>query len=394
VTTVLPPEPLADRAKTITPFETGKGTPAGRYLRSFWQPIARSVDLEVGRAVPITIMSEELTLFRGESGRPVVMDPLCPHRLTKLSIGNVEGDAIRCQFHGWKFGADGRCVEAPLQTPALIERVTVGTRPVREKFGLIFVYLGEGPEPEFPDIVGYSRAHGLDIASAPILESEVYRRYCNWYLNHENSMDLAHVPYTHALSASPDLTRTGFSDDAAVVRDFTVERLEYGVRVEQVDDDGLHARVTALFPNVMHLIIHMRIGTLENFYWRVPIDDDSHKGFGISSIHTDEQGAREWRQTQQELEEVAARYPLTEDCAAQILRGEKRLIDFVDHPKLQGIEDALTQQGMRRIADTDAQNLGRSDRAILQLRRMFLSRVADFIAGEPSVFDVWPTSLD
>ncbi|GAA1003554.1 ring-hydroxylating oxygenase subunit alpha [Acrocarpospora pleiomorpha] len=391
MTTVLPPEPLADRARTLTPFETGPGTPAGRYLRSFWQPIARSVDLEAGQAQPVTIMSEELTLFRGESGRPVVMDALCPHRLTKLSIGNVEGDAIRCQFHGWKFGADGRCVEAPLQTPALLERVTIGTRPVREEFGLIFVYLGEGPEPEFPDIAAYSRAHGYGLASAPVLEAEVYRRYCNWYLNHENSMDLAHVPYTHALSANPELTRTGFSGDAAVVRDFTVERLEYGVRVEEVDDEGLHARVTVLFPNVMHLIIPMRIGTLENLYWRVPIDDESHKGFGIMSIHTDEEGAREWRQTQKELEEVAAKYPLTEDCAQQIIRGEKRLIDFVDHPKLQGIEDALTQQAMRHIADANLQNLGRSDRAILQLRRMFLSRVAEFVAGEPSASDIWPS---
>ena len=32
-------------------LRTGPGTPAGRYLRQFWQPIYHSVDLKAGRAV-------------------------------------------------------------------------------------------------------------------------------------------------------------------------------------------------------------------------------------------------------------------------------------------------------------------------------------------------------
>src|SRR5947208_1483481 len=46
----------------------GPGTLAGRYLRMFWQPVFRSADLKRGSAVPIQVMNEELTLYRGESG--------------------------------------------------------------------------------------------------------------------------------------------------------------------------------------------------------------------------------------------------------------------------------------------------------------------------------------
>jgi 5,5'-dehydrodivanillate O-demethylase oxygenase subunit len=54
--------------KDIT--HTGPSTLAGRYLRSFWQPVRRASDLLAGRALPITIMSEDYTLYRGESCVP------------------------------------------------------------------------------------------------------------------------------------------------------------------------------------------------------------------------------------------------------------------------------------------------------------------------------------
>jgi 5,5'-dehydrodivanillate O-demethylase len=93
------------------PVFTGPGTPAGRLMRNYWQPVLQSEDLEVGTARPLTVMSEQYTIYRGEDGTPVVMAPRCAHRLTMLSLGCVEGDSLRCMFHGWKFGPDGRCVD-------------------------------------------------------------------------------------------------------------------------------------------------------------------------------------------------------------------------------------------------------------------------------------------
>ncbi|MBM2813181.1 MAG: hypothetical protein HW416_3940 [Chloroflexi bacterium] len=113
-----------DRTQTHLSYQdllkTGPGTIAGRYLRSFWQPIYRAADLVAGRAKPIRIMSDDLTLYRGQvtgdrgqeprphpsplpegegTGRPHLLAFRCAHRGTQLSTGWVEGEDLRC-FYG------------------------------------------------------------------------------------------------------------------------------------------------------------------------------------------------------------------------------------------------------------------------------------------------------
>src|SRR2546423_1119179 len=96
---------------------TGPGTLAGRYLRSFWQPVYRAQDLAPGQALPVRIMSEDFTLYRGRGGAPHLLAFRCAHRGTQLSVGWVEDDCIRCRYHGWKYDGDGRCVEQPGEDP-------------------------------------------------------------------------------------------------------------------------------------------------------------------------------------------------------------------------------------------------------------------------------------
>ena len=48
-------------------------------------------------------MGEQFTLYRGDDGKPHVVDFRCAHRQTQLSVGWVEDDCIRCRFHGWKY---------------------------------------------------------------------------------------------------------------------------------------------------------------------------------------------------------------------------------------------------------------------------------------------------
>ena len=123
---------------------TGPGTLGGRWMRQFWQPVLNSNELAPGKARPIRIMSEDFTLFRGASGTPYVIDYRCPHRATQLSTGWVEGDEIRCLYHGWKFHGDGRCTERPQEPNKSGGGTRVKSYPVREHIGMIFVYFGEG----------------------------------------------------------------------------------------------------------------------------------------------------------------------------------------------------------------------------------------------------------
>lgn len=61
----------------------GPGTPGGRYMRAYWQPVARGADVSAGQAIPIRILGEKFTLYRGEGGRVRLVDNACAHRGSK-----------------------------------------------------------------------------------------------------------------------------------------------------------------------------------------------------------------------------------------------------------------------------------------------------------------------
>jgi len=135
---------------SIDLYRTEPGSLAGRYLRSFWQPVYRAKDLPAGEAVPLRIMSEDFTLYRGESGKPHVVAFRCAHRGTQLSAGWVEDDCIRCFYHGWKYDPSGQCVEQPGEDAAFKSKIKIRSYPTEVYLGLIFAFLGDGAAPSLP----------------------------------------------------------------------------------------------------------------------------------------------------------------------------------------------------------------------------------------------------
>src|SRR5581483_8035284 len=174
---------------TYADFErVGPGTLAGRYLRRFWQPVSRVKDLKPGYAQPIELMGERFTLYRGEGGDPHLVAFRCAHRGTQLSVGWVEGDCIRCRYHGWMYDGSGQCVEMPGEDEAYAARVTIRTYPVCEYLGLVFAYLGEGDPPPLRRFPDFERP-GLVETGVP----EIWP--CSYFSRIDN--DPGHVPYTH-----------------------------------------------------------------------------------------------------------------------------------------------------------------------------------------------------
>src|SRR5436190_1553595 len=54
-----------------------------------------------------------IVLYRTAEGRAVVTHPFCPHLGAHLGHGGrVEGETLRCPFHGFRFDASGACVAA------------------------------------------------------------------------------------------------------------------------------------------------------------------------------------------------------------------------------------------------------------------------------------------
>jgi len=145
---------LANELAEVDLARTSPGTSGGRFMRRFWMAVCRSQDIAKGATKPILIMSVDYALYRGESGRAQVIDYRCPHRGAQMHLGSVEGDDIRCIYHGWKYDCTGQCVEQPAEDSSFAGKVTMDSYPTREYMGLIFAYFGEGDPPQFPPYPG------------------------------------------------------------------------------------------------------------------------------------------------------------------------------------------------------------------------------------------------
>jgi phthalate 4,5-dioxygenase oxygenase subunit len=119
---------------------TGPGTPLGTMMRQYWLPALLSREVVAdGDPVRLMLLGEKLIAFRDSSGRVGIMDHRCPHRCASLFFGRNEDNGIRCTYHGWKFGADGACLDMP-NVPthqAFPEKVRAKAYRVIERNGLI-----------------------------------------------------------------------------------------------------------------------------------------------------------------------------------------------------------------------------------------------------------------
>src|SRR5438876_46217 len=133
--------PAAEDNRELT--RTGRGTPAGEYLRRFWQPVALSE--EVGE-VPLAlhILGEKLVLFRDGGGRLGLLHRHCSHRGASLEFGIVSERGLRCAYHGWKYDVDGTILETPALPPdsKVKQKLCHGAYPTVEYAGLVFAYFG------------------------------------------------------------------------------------------------------------------------------------------------------------------------------------------------------------------------------------------------------------
>ena len=100
---------------------------------SGWFRAVYGEELAPGAVKPLSCFGRELVAFREEGGAARVLDAHCPHLGAHLGYGGrVEGDAIRCPFHGWKWAGDGRCIEVPY-AKRVPPAAAIGTWPVVER---------------------------------------------------------------------------------------------------------------------------------------------------------------------------------------------------------------------------------------------------------------------
>ncbi|MET8132929.1 aromatic ring-hydroxylating dioxygenase subunit alpha [Streptomyces sp. NPDC005251] len=154
-----------------------------------WYPVATSRSVRRNRTFAAVFAGERIALYRGHSGTVHALEDRCAHRQVPLSMGVVEGDILRCCYHAWAYRGDGRISQIPY-LPKGCERPPRGVRsyPVREAYGLVFVFPGDpalAAAASFPLLPEYHSA-----AHRTMTFSRTVR--CHYSFMHENLLDMNH----------------------------------------------------------------------------------------------------------------------------------------------------------------------------------------------------------
>lgn len=358
---------------------TGPGTPAGRFMRSFWQPVYVAKDLQSGVAKPIKIMNEDFTLYRGESGRPYVVDFRCAHRQTQLSAGWVEEDCVRCFYHGWKYDGSGQCVEIPGEDESVASKVQIKSHPVQEYLGLVFVYLGEGEPPSMPR---YPECEGPGILDA--LTKGIWP--CNYFSQLDNAGDPIHIPFTHKEARK----RAGIQTPIFRI---SPEETEYGIKYTSTSAEGKKVIRHFFMPNIVQLITNLRHdgilledspsggAIMPRLVWQVPVDDQSFTAFVVTYIPlTGEKAEKFWELRRQAQHDDG---PSPQELGAAILAGRQQIRDVKvpDVYKLIQVEDYVAQVGQGPTPDHSRDRLCRNDIGVVLLRKIWERELRNLVEG-------------
>ncbi len=168
-----------------------------RALEFFWHPVATIAEVAAARPHPlgVTLLGRPLVVTGAgddDGGRYSCFADCCPHRSTRLSIGWIEGDGIRCAYHGWRFGADGRCVEIPAVPDVPIPaRACVEAFDATVAYGLVWVCLDRTADTDVPACPAF------DDPTMHVVPGRPYSWPTSAPRRVENFVDLAHFAWVH-----------------------------------------------------------------------------------------------------------------------------------------------------------------------------------------------------
>ena len=162
------------------------------FIRNSWYVAGWCTELGANAPIARQIVGEPLALFRRKDGAVVAFEDRCPHRMAPLSAGRVEGDELRCMYHGLRFDCSGACVGVP-GADRIPPRLTVRTWPVIERSGWIWVWMGDAAQAD-PAVI--PAGWGLDNPEWHLKEGSLDYD-ADYQLIHDNLLDLSHLDYLH-----------------------------------------------------------------------------------------------------------------------------------------------------------------------------------------------------
>jgi len=108
-----------------------------------WYAVGGSAALAAGRLMPATVLESEMVVWRDSRGAVHAWHNRCIHRGLRMTLGFVDGDTLACRYHGWRYGAGGKCKVIPAH-PGMIppDDFQIPAYAVCEHAGLIWASIG------------------------------------------------------------------------------------------------------------------------------------------------------------------------------------------------------------------------------------------------------------
>jgi 5,5'-dehydrodivanillate O-demethylase len=366
--------PSSGKHYAIDMATTKPDTPGGVFVRQFWHAVARGKDLPRGRATPLRIMNEDFTLYRGHGGRANIIANRCPHRGALMRLGWIEGDDIRCVYHGWKFSGSGQCVDMPAEARGFDANVRIKTYPAEEAYGLIYAYFGPGEPPPFPP---YPESPGEGFVEAwPVQDVP-----CNYLQSFENTMDEVHVAFTHA----PGASHATLAKNLPII---TAEETGWGMIRYGTRMDGSVRHTLHFAPNIVRVIVPPIAGMdgvggwPEITFHMTPVDDENHLWLISAKVPVCGAELDAYKEKRTEFYRRRREAPPALDVVKDIWAG-RLVYDEVRHPELAIVQDIAVQAGQGAIQDRESEYLGRSDRGIVTWRRILRRELQAIAEGRP-----------
>ncbi len=175
-----------------------------------WFQVLWSADLPQGQVRPLRYFGRDLVAYRDRRGTVRIHDRYCQHLGASLAHGGeVTEEGIRCPFHGWVWGPDGRNVSIPYQDRPNRSR-GLRTWTVRELNESVYVWHDpQGREPmwEVPDALSLT-PHAAAATFHPAAEAG--RAHFTGLRVHpqmvaENAVDAEHFRFVHRTQVAPVL---------------------------------------------------------------------------------------------------------------------------------------------------------------------------------------------
>ena len=257
-------------------------------FKNFWYAVEFSEDVVAGKPMKVKLLGQQLVIYRKGSDNSVVcLSDLCVHRGAALSDGNVKGDCVVCPYHGWEYEPDGAVSKIPAHPGKGIPRkARVDSYPTQEKYGFVWVFMGDLPEEERPPLPDWSLIDDT-------VNYRAVRGSFLWKSNYarilENGIDVAHTPFVHGgVFGNPEKPE---------VKDYEIEESEWSCKISTTlnppvskgmwgiinpnkkqslkERPPVKVSNTWWLPNMIVLEIDTPMGPLKIYDVNIPIDEET-----------------------------------------------------------------------------------------------------------------------